>query len=299
MCIFLSTPFVSAQKGLKNTNDTFCIYFDLNIPSLNKNAQNKIDSLIYLDKLIPGSTIMIIGYADYLGSEGHNQKLSEDRAKNVQDYLLGYNFRKENVKICIGKGEVERNKHPKGIVGFPTDRRVDIAIVKKDKPIAKKVKAAPKTIVPPVAKKVDVTPVAPVAPAKGNMDDISSYHAGDAILLKNLYFLPQRHAMTLESKPTLDKLYEILKANPLLKIQIEGHVCCIKDFDDAMDIDNNDNHLSLNRAKQVYIYLVDKGISASRLKYVGYGRSRPVVENEETEEDANANRRVEIRILEK
>jgi len=46
---------------------------------------------------------MIIGYADYLGKEGHNQKLSEERAKNVQDYLIGYNFRKENIKICIGK----------------------------------------------------------------------------------------------------------------------------------------------------------------------------------------------------
>jgi len=50
-----------------------------------------------------------------------------------------------------------------------------------------------------------------------------------------------------------------------MKIQIEGHVCCIRDYDDALDIDNNDNHLSLNRAKQVYIYLVEKGIKANRL----------------------------------
>jgi len=55
---------------------------------------------------------MIIGYADYLGKEGHKSETIEERAKNVQDYLIGYNFRKENIKICIGKGEIERNEHP-------------------------------------------------------------------------------------------------------------------------------------------------------------------------------------------
>ncbi len=295
-CLFLLAP-LNAQTAAKSANDTFSVYFDLNIGSLNKRAQNRIDSLIYLDKLIPGSNIMIIGYADYLGPEGHNQKLSEERARNVEDYLLGYNFRKENIKICIGKGEVERNEHPRGFVGYPSDRKVNIAIVRKEKPTAKKmvqkaVVVPPKTIAPPSVTR-------PSTAAKANVNDIAAYNEGETMRIRNLYFLPQRHAITMESKPALEKLYEALKANPTMKIQIEGHVCCIRDYDDALDIDNNDNHLSLNRAKQVYIYLVERGISANRLKYVGFGRSKPIVAEEETEEDANANRRVEIRILEK
>lgn len=293
-CSFLLNP-LSAQKVAKTANDTFSVFFDLNVGSLNKSAQNRIDSLIYLDKLIPGSNVMIIGYADYLGSEGHNQKLSEERARNVEDYLLGYNFRKENIKICIGKGEVERNERPRGLIGYPGDRKVDIAIVSKEKTVAKKAvqnTGLPKTIAPPSVTR-------PSTPAKANVNDIAAYNEGETMRIRNLYFLPQRHAITLESKPALDRLYEALKANPTMKIQIEGHVCCIRDYDDALDIDNNDNHLSLNRAKQVYIYLVERGISADRLKYVGFGRSKPIVAEEETEEDANANRRVEIRILEK
>jgi outer membrane protein OmpA-like peptidoglycan-associated protein len=212
------------------------------------------------------------------------------------NYLISYNFRKENIKICIGKGEIERSKHPSGIKGYPTDRKVDIAIVKKEKRGLGKKPSKPVTL---SKKEVPLLP-APIVPhPRDDINNIASYTTGETIRLKNLYFLPQRHAMKLESKPELDKLYEILKTNPTLKIRIEGHVCCIKDFDDAMDIDNNDNHLSLNRAKQVYIYLVEKGIKPDRLKYVGFGRSKPIIIDEETEEDANANRRVEIRILEK
>jgi outer membrane protein OmpA-like peptidoglycan-associated protein len=296
ICWTVLLPTLTAQKPAKPANDTFSIYFDLNISALNKKAQNKIDSLIYLDKLIPGSNIMIIGYTDYLGSGVHNQELSEERAKSVEDYLLNYNFRKDNIKICIGKGEIERTQRPAGLKGYPTDRKVDIAIVKKEKPKIKK--ALPK---PPVAVKKEVPYPAPAVAtaAKGDISSMAAYKPGETIRLKNLYFLPQRHALQLESKPELDKLYAILKTNPTMKIQIEGHVCCIRDFDDALDIDNNDNHLSLNRAKQVYIYLVEKGIDPKRLKYAGFGRSRPIIADEETEEDANANRRVEIRILEK
>ena len=102
-----------------------------------------------------------------------------------------------------------------------------------------------------------------------------------------------------ESAETLEKLYQVMKDNPSLKISIEGHVCCIQeDEPDALDNDTHELLLSVNRAKAIYGYLVSKGIDATRLKYIGYGKRRPIIAEEMSEEDAERNRRVEVRVME-
>src|ERR1700744_2352098 len=80
--ILLSVVFVPAfaQRGI----DTFKLYFDLNVSALNDNMEKKIDLLVYNDKIITGSKVMIIGYADFLGTEGHNKDLSIKRAESVK-----------------------------------------------------------------------------------------------------------------------------------------------------------------------------------------------------------------------
>lgn len=108
-----------------------------------------------------------------------------------------------------------------------------------------------------------------------------------------------RHYPRKESFPELNKLVEIMLDNEQLAIQIEGHVCCVVGVPDAYDLDSRQMDLSVNRARFIYEYIIARGVEPERVKYVGYGRSRPVIENEQTEDDANANRRVEIRILRK
>jgi hypothetical protein len=56
-----------------------------------------------------------------------------------------------------------------------------------------------------------------------------------------------------------------MKENPTLEILIGGHVCCF-----------NDMRLSVLRAKTIYDYLVENGIDKSRMKYKGYGLSKPL-----------------------
>ena len=132
-----------------------------------------------------------------------------------------------------------------------------------------------------------------------NEIDISAVKTGETFVLKNIYFFPQSHTVKNESIPEMEKLANVLKRNPKVKIQVEGHICCVLDFPDAFDVDAQDNHLSVNRSKYIYDYLLSKGIARDRLNFVGFGRSRPIVEFEKTEEEADKNRRVEIRILEK
>jgi flagellar motor protein MotB len=55
----------------------------------------------------------------------------------------------------------------------------------------------------------------------------------------------------------------------------------------------------VNRAKFVYDYLIENGIEKERLSYKGYAHTRPKILVENTPEEEQINRRVEIKITEK
>jgi outer membrane protein OmpA-like peptidoglycan-associated protein len=111
--------------------------------------------------------------------------------------------------------------------------------------------------------------------------------------------VPGRHLILQSSVPALQKLLKTLKDNPKLKVEIQGHVCCTNNGEDGVDYDTREPKLSENRAKAIYEYLIDKGITKARLSYKGYGRSKPKEPVEDSPAKEQANRRVEILILEK
>jgi outer membrane protein OmpA-like peptidoglycan-associated protein len=291
----------SAQQYL----DTFRLFFDLNVPTLNKNAEKKIDLLIYNDKIISGSTVMVVGYADFLGSEQYNKNLSMQRAKSVKDYLIKAGIDPSEIKVCLGRGEIKR-KDTTDREGNPIDRKVDIVV--NNKPIRSEQARhfSPATTAGRSGKNKSGSTSTPVVinnsstggPRNADVKEIATLKEGQTLLLKNVYFPPGSHVIKPESYETLEKLYETLKNNPNLKISIEGHVCCIHgDVPDALDIDTNEPILSVNRAKAIVIYLVKRGIAEDRLQFVGYGKQHPIIQFERTEEDAEKNRRVEIRVV--
>lgn len=89
-----------------------------------------------------------------------------------------------------------------------------------------------------------------------------------------------------ESKPILDKVYKMLKADSDLRIQINGHT-------DSIGTDQYNQNLSERRAKSAANYLVNKGISRYRITCTGYGEDYPIDTNA-TEKGRARNRRVEI-----
>ncbi len=282
---------VLAPAHAQRATDTFKLYFDLNVPTLSHGTEKKIDLLVYDDKIISGSGIMIIGYADFLGTEGYNKNLSMARAKNVKDYLVKYGIAAADIKLCVGEGEIQR----RGMTdkdGMPTDRRVDIVVNNRTR---KKAPAKQPEIVYNKPRPRKDTARLTTA---NSVEELKNLKTGSTFLLKNVYFPADRHIINPQSAETLEKLYVVLRDNPTLKISIEGHVCCVKDAPDAFDVDTYEPTLSVNRAKAIYNYLVDKGIDANRLKYAGFGHRRPVVVDERNEQDAEKNRRVEIRVTE-
>lgn len=84
----------------------------------------------------------------------------------------------------------------------------------------------------------------------------------------------------------LDDAVKVLMRNPDLKIEIQGHT-------DSIGSAAYNQALSERRAKAVMRYFMNKGVSASRMKAVGYGMTRPIATNK-TDEGRAQNRRVEL-----
>lgn len=89
-----------------------------------------------------------------------------------------------------------------------------------------------------------------------------------------------------ESKPTLDKIVAILKANTGWKLTIEGHT-------DSTSTPQHNQDLSERRAKAVSNYLQAAGVESSRLETIGFGDTKPVASND-SELGRAQNRRVEL-----
>lgn len=119
---------------------------------------------------------------------------------------------------------------------------------------------------------------------------LKKYKVGTIIILRNIFFDFDKATLRPESKMELERAYELLEKNPRLKVRVAGHT-------DSFGSDEYNQRLSEARAKAVYEYLISRGISASRLVYIGYGESRPIDTNE-TDEGRQNNRRVELEILE-
>ncbi len=262
--------------------DTFEVYFPFNKSQLTREAENYIDALIFKDTLIHGDRLIVLGYADYVGSTGYNDSLSRLRAKNVCNYLINSGFEKTDIKLMMGRGKVERN----GLTskdGYATDRKVQIII---DHSPQLTIIAPPK---PTVLKQPAVMPQERI--------DITKLKVNEAFALNNIIFQPGLPVLERESEPDLARLYDFLVQNASVRIRIEGHVCCMGP-NPGNEI-HDDGKLSELRAASVYTYLAEKGINRNRLQCVGLGNKNPVEANEDTEEARVKNRRVEIRILSK
>ena len=112
---------------------------------------------------------------------------------------------------------------------------------------------------------------------------------GSIIKIEKLQFAPNSSEIEKESFGSLDAIYQLLAANPNMIVEIGGHTNMI--IEEGMSL-----RLSLNRAKAVADYLINKGIDKKRLIAKGYGKSFPIL-NGQDQAANKVNQRVEIKIL--
>jgi len=113
---------------------------------------------------------------------------------------------------------------------------------------------------------------------------------GKKVVLNNILFETGKSILTQSSYTELERLFNIMTENAMMKIEISGHT-------DKTGSEPLNFKLSQDRAKAVVEYLVKKGISQSRIEFRGYGSLQPISDNA-TSGGRAKNRRVEFKILE-
>lgn len=114
---------------------------------------------------------------------------------------------------------------------------------------------------------------------------------GETVVLQNIFFEFDKADLLPESFPELNKLVELMKKHPQMKIKISGHT----DFKGSAEYNLK---LSDDRAGSVVKYLIENGVNPKNLSAKGYGKTKPIADNT-TEEGRQKNRRVEFTIISK
>lgn len=265
-------------SSLANGQHITSLYFNTGSSKLTTESQTKLDSLFYNNILSAYDDYRIVDYADNTGDEKLNDILSRQRASSVFNYLKSLGIDSNNISILTGKGAIgtkgENNRD---------NRKVEIvanAIIKREK---------------------DKEPVDSTIKI-----DIDNIREEAAFNLEKLYFIGGKAIVQPQSKPTLEELLKVMKANPTLSIQLEGHVhydpgtpippAGFKDGEiitqTKEEHDASMQKLSEDRAIAVRDYLIEKGIDGKRIKVIGYSYSKILF-------SPKNNRRVQVRVLSK
>ena len=106
------------------------------------------------------------------------------------------------------------------------------------------------------------------------------------VAIYGILFDVNRAALWPGSGEVIDTVADMLKANPDLGIEVQGHT-------DSTGTADRNRQLSLERARAVAAALSLYGVEAKRLVPRGFGQDQPVADNA-TEEGRQQNRRVEL-----
>lgn len=275
--------------------EQFSVFFETNRYDLKKSESEKLSAWLAENS---GSKILAInGYTDEDGSIGLNDTLAQRRVSQVFKIIENKVKIREDFKTR-SFGKLHKQSPVKA-----ENRKVVIYYLQ-EKDLSKENEILGLT----EAKKPEVKPAGPVVyPDKvvvqrpdGKTEEIvldvafmkrvGEAKAGEKLKIDNLNFYENTFAVMPDSRPKLYELLETMKLHPKLKIKLQGHVCCMK-------ADHKD--LSTQRAKAVMMFLNQNGIEKSRLSFQGFGVSQPVYPiPEKTPEEREANRRVEVLVVE-
>lgn len=115
------------SEGEINVRLTSDVLFDFNSAALRPASRDTLQDLANNFERYPDNIIVVEGHTDSVGSEAYNQRLSEQRAANVADYLIDNGVRPGNVTV-YGYGELRPKSTNETAEGRQLNRRVEIHI---------------------------------------------------------------------------------------------------------------------------------------------------------------------------
>jgi outer membrane protein OmpA-like peptidoglycan-associated protein len=236
----------------------------------------------------------INGYTDEDGSIGLNDTLSQRRVQTVFDVVKNQLAIRSDFKTrSFGKlhqQDADKSKNRKATIFYLLEKDlaredeilgINKSVLKVEKPKAKLPSYLDFKLPNGESERMQLDTVF--------MANLSNAKAGEYVTMKNLNFHLNTFGVVKSSIPRLYDLLYVMQQNPSLIIQVHGHICCnAKDHRD----------LSTQRAKAVKLFLIGKGIDASRVSFKGFGGTLPKFPiPEKNEAEAAENRRVEIFVV--
>jgi len=216
-------------------------------------------------------SLIVSGIADTTGKKVYNYWLALHRAEAVQKFIAANtNFPPEKI-IVKSEGESNSTNNKK-------EFRTVLVTLKQNKQTSSKSTEVEKEnsihSLPKVKTKIVKDTNALV---------VENFKIGKQLRLEKIHFRPGTDILyNKEALDQLNQLLKILETNPTITIDVQGHVCCTNNYE-----------LSKQRALVVANYLVQNGISKSRITYSAYSNSKPLVP-ETSDHNRQMNRRVEI-----
>lgn len=142
-----------------------------------------------------------------------------------------------------------------------------------------------------ICTQIDLFPVVKQTYYSNIMNKLDTLSLNKPFILENIYFDFDSYRLSSKSFATLDSIANYLKDHKTIEFIINGHT-------DNIGSSFYNQWLSTERAKSVYKYFYESGISPARMQYIGYGDSMPITSNK-TNEGRQKNRRVELVIIKK
>jgi outer membrane protein OmpA-like peptidoglycan-associated protein len=114
----------TARGLIVNMSD---VLFDFNKYSLKPEAREKLAKVSGILLSYPGLKLQVEGYTDSIGSDEYNQKLSEQRADGVRQYLVSQNVADSNITAAgFGKNDPVADNSTSS--GRAQNRRVELVV---------------------------------------------------------------------------------------------------------------------------------------------------------------------------
>jgi outer membrane protein OmpA-like peptidoglycan-associated protein len=114
----------SARGLIVNMSD---VLFDFNKYTLKPDAREKLAKVSGILLAYPGLKLQVEGYTDNVGSDEYNQKLSEERADAVRDYLESQSVKDNNIS-AMGYGKSDPVADNSTAEGRAQNRRVQLVV---------------------------------------------------------------------------------------------------------------------------------------------------------------------------
>jgi OmpA-OmpF porin, OOP family len=219
------------------------IQFEINQKTVQRESEEKIGKVATFMKKYPGTTAVIEGHTDEVGSTADNMKLSERRAEGVVTYLVDHGGIARSRLKSVGYGETRPIGDNDTEQGKRLNRRINAVI----------------------ACATDIEGIAPI-PARITM-------------AMEMEFDTNKAEVRPQYREELRKVANFMKANPKVTATVEGHTSGLQGATpaEAMQLSQRRAESVVNAMVNQF------GVERTRLSAAGFGQNRRFAYNTSAE----------------